>query len=122
MGHSKRSHFDKRMNELIDAIRILAGEQHTDIQKIESGVGDNTQIGQAIMQYLTELTEIVKDGHKILIDKMTVIEDRLAYIKTSVENLANDRDDSSPPDAEVPSPEVTKAAGPVVADIATKME
>ena len=72
------------MNELIDAIRILAGEQHTDNQKIESGVGDNTQIGQANMQYLTELTEIVKDGHKILIDKMTVIEDRLANIETAV--------------------------------------
>ena len=123
VGHSKRSHFDKRMNELIDAIRILAGEQHTDIQKIESGVGDNTQIGQAIMQYLTELTEIDRGLTEILIDKMTVIEDRLANIETSVENLANDRDDSSPPDAEVPSPEVTQVAGPVVADTATpKME
>ena len=33
------------------------------------------------------------------------------------------RDDSSPPDAEVPSPEVTQVAGPVVTDNATpKME
>ena len=93
---SKR-HFDKRMSELINATRDLAQEQHTDNLKIEAGVGVSTQIGQDMMQFMTEFEEKtihtlksfeekVRVSQKYLRDKMVLMEDRLC----ATENSAND--------------------------------
>ena len=82
---SKR-HFDKRMTKLINATRDLAQEQHTDNLKIEAGVGVSTQISQDTMQFLTEFEEKVKESHKVLRDKMVLLEDRLC----ATENSSND--------------------------------
>ena len=82
---SKR-HFDKRMNELINATRDLAQEQHTDNLKIEAGVGVTTQISQDTMQFLTEFEEKVRESHRVLRDKMVLMEDRIC----ATENSAND--------------------------------
>ena len=82
---SKR-HFDKRMGELIDATRDLAQEQHTDNLKIEAGVGVSTQIGQDMMQFMTEFEEKVRISQKDLRDKMVLMEDRLR----ATEKSAND--------------------------------
>ena len=46
--------FTEQIKELIEAIKILAQEQHVDNQKIESRVEENAQIGHAVVQYLTE--------------------------------------------------------------------
>ena len=92
-----KKHFDKRMSELINATRDLAQEQHTDNLKIEAGVGVSTQIGQDMMQFLTEFEEKtthtlksfeekVRVSQKDLRDKMVLMEDRLC----ATENSAND--------------------------------
>ena len=74
------------MSELINATRDLAQEQHTDNLKIEAGVGVSTQIGQDMMQFLTEFEEKVRVSQKDLRDKMVLMEDRLC----ATENSAND--------------------------------
>ena len=74
------------MNELINATRDLAQEQHTDNLKIEAGVGVTTQISQDTMQFLTEFEEKVRESHRVLHDKMVLVEDRIC----ATENSAND--------------------------------
>ena len=74
------------MTELINATRDLAQEQHTDNLKIEAGVGVTTQISQDTMQFLTEFEEKVRESHRVLRDKMVLMEDRIC----ATENSAND--------------------------------
>ena len=82
---SKR-HFDKQMSELINAIRDLATEQHTDNLKMESRLGVSTHISQDAMQLTTELGEIVKESHRVLLEKIGHVEDRIC----ATQNSAND--------------------------------
>ena len=81
---SKR-HFDKQMKELINAIRDLATEQHTDNLKIEAGVGVTTQISQDSMQLMAEFEEKIRESHVALHDKIVLVEDKIC----STQNSAN---------------------------------
>ena len=92
-----KKHFDGRMNELINATRELAQDQHPDNLKIVAGVGITTQIGQDMMQYMADFDEKttcnlksfeekVRVSQKDLRDKMVLMEDRLC----ATENSAND--------------------------------
>ena len=81
---SKR-HFDKSMKELINAIKDLANEQHTDNLKIEAGVGVTTQISQDSMQLMAEFEEKIKESHVALHDKIVLVEDKIC----STQNSAN---------------------------------
>ena len=92
-----KKHFDGRMNELINATRELAQDQHTDNLKIVAGVGITTQIGQDMMQFMADFDEKttcnlksfeekVRVSQKDLRDKMVLMEDRLC----ATENSAND--------------------------------
>ena len=92
-----RKHFDGRMNELINATRDLAQDQHTDNLKIVAGVGITTQIGQDMMQFMADFDEKttcslkvfeekVRVSLKVLNEKVALIEGRLC----ATENSAND--------------------------------
>ena len=86
---SKR-HFDRQMSDLISAIRTLATEQHTDNLKIEARVGVSTQISQDAMQLTTELREIVKESHRVLLEKIGLVEDRICTTQNSALSLSMD--------------------------------
>ena len=92
-----KKHFDGRMNELINATRELAQDQHTDNLKIVAGVGITTQIGQDMMQFMADFDEKttcnlksfeekVRVSLKVLNEKVALIEGRLC----ATENSAND--------------------------------
>ena len=59
--HAKGNADKKQINELIEAIKILAQEQHEDNQKIESRVEENGQM-------IKELTDEVKKSNRSMAD------------------------------------------------------
>ena len=85
-----RGYFDRRMNELINATRDLATDQHRDNLKLEANVGVNQQIVQDMMQFLVESIEGIKDSHKDLQDKMVHMSSRIVTIEAAAENSSND--------------------------------
>ena len=84
-----KGHFDRRMNDLIDATRDLAQDQHRDNLKLEANVGITLQISQDLMQYLNEFQENMKGSHRILHEKMATMCSKIANMETAVENSAN---------------------------------
>ena len=84
-----KGHFDRSMNNLIDATRDLAQDQHRDNLKLEANVGITLQISQDLMQYLNEFQENMKGSHRILHEKMATMCSKIANMETAVENSAN---------------------------------
>ena len=74
----------KQIDQLIEAIKSLAEDQHADNQKIDTRV---EQMGQATLNHLNELYTFIENENKVLKDNIKVLKDDKKVLKDKIKVL-----------------------------------